>query len=74
MRQLSDHQQGTRNHAIRGDAAVRTSVYSSSANIQSAVNGFAVSGLWPFDDTKFDAEVGGLEMPMLQPVSVSRQH
>lgn len=44
--------------------------YSSSANIQSAVNGFAVSGLWPFDDTKFDAEFGVHELPILQPVSV----
>ena len=42
--------------------------YSSTASIQSAVNGFAVSGLWPFDDTKFDAEFGVLEQPMLQPV------
>ena len=42
--------------------------YSSTASIESAVNGFAVSGLWLFDDTKFDAKFGVLEQPMLQPV------
>lgn len=43
--------------------------YSSTATVQSAVNGFAVCGLWPFNDSKFDAEFNVLEMSTLQPVS-----
>ena len=44
--------------------------YSSTATVQSAVNGFAVCGLWPFNDSKFDAEFKVLELSTLQPVSV----
>ncbi|KAI0229911.1 hypothetical protein LSAT2_019672 [Lamellibrachia satsuma] len=46
--------------------------YSSTATVQSAVNGFAVCGLWPFNDSKFDAEFNVIELSTLQPLSAHR--
>ena len=35
--------------------------YNATATVQTAVNRFATCGLWPFDDSKFDAELNLLQ-------------
>ena len=40
-----------------------TTAYNTSATVASATNGFSAAGLWPFNDSKFDDELGNTDMP-----------
>ena len=38
-----------------------TNAYNTSATVASATNGFSAAGLWPFNDSKFDDELGNTD-------------
>ena len=38
-----------------------TTAYNTSATVASATNGFSAAGLWPFNDSKFDDELGNTD-------------